>query len=130
MYRLIASLQASSAVPIHSQRSGGRLRSMNLRVPAEGADPRAQAQGFFDAYGLLFGLDGERQELSMSAARSGEVDQLRFTQWIDGVPVAHAEAIVLLDGDDVVGVTVNLDEVPGDMGEASLSVEEAISLSW
>ena len=129
--RLIAQLQDASSTPLHSQRSGGRLHSLTLRVPADGLDAHAQASGFLDAYGLLFGLDA-RQDLSVSRAQTAAVEQLRYRQSIDGVPVAHAEVLVLLDDGALVGVVSQLAAPPEatiDPSAATVSVEEAISLA-
>ena len=107
---LVASLQAQSdgKITIAYHNATGRVRFIGtdpahpirqLAPLAEGATPAADARHFLAAYGGLFGLRNQAQELTIMREKAADRGRafVRFQQVYQGVPIFGGELIVQTD---------------------------------
>ncbi|HEY4722064.1 MAG TPA: hypothetical protein VII92_09475, partial [Anaerolineae bacterium] len=101
--------QTGGQVQIEYHRQTGQVRFIGTdpaRPIPHAADLRAEAapeeaaRSFLGAYGSLFGLKDQAQELIVKRSQAADRDRsfVRFQQVYQGIPVVAGELIVQLDG--------------------------------
>ncbi|MBP8809669.1 MAG: thrombospondin type 3 repeat-containing protein [Kofleriaceae bacterium] len=101
----LSQLRETSTRPPRFRLSNGWPRSLEVDVPAVGADAVTRARWFLSTYRGLYGLADPDRQLTPHRVHTRNLQHVRFRQRHDGVPVYGAELAVHLFGSRVVATT-------------------------